>query len=227
MSEIDLIQRHEYSEAPKWFKSIEGGFRLTPNAPAKPLLFGEFGYSPHGEVVTPATKDGIHLHNALWASTFNGFASTAMYWWWDTLIAPANLWPAFKGLATFLRDEDIAAYHVTPAMSSNPKAIAMALQLDDRALLWLRNAQYDQGNASYKWLLSQSTGERFAFTLDTLRDVNVTISGLRDGAYRVEWFDTTNGLTIVVTQAMTQGGRLFVQAPAFSKDLVAKVTPAK
>lgn len=225
MSEIDLMQRHEYNESPQWFKPIAGGFRLTPSAPAKPLLFGEYGYSPHGETVNAATKDGIHLHNGLWASAFNGFASTAMYWWWDTLIDPANLWPAFQGVSTFLRDEDLATYLDAPATPSNEKAIAMALRRDDRALLWLRNRQFDQSDANYKWLMSQSTGAPFAFTLDTLQDVRVEISGLRDGAYRVAWMDTLSDAVITETMAMSKDGALTVLAPAFSKDLAAKVTP--
>lgn len=227
MREIDLMQRHEYSESPQWFTPIAGGFRLTPNAPAKPLLFGEFGYSPYGEPVNDATRSGAHLHNALWASAFNGFASSAMYWWWDTLIDPANLWPAFKGIASFLRDEDLAAYRVMPAASSTPKAVAMALLQDNRALLWLRNAQFDQSNTNYKWLMSQSTGAPFAFTLDSLRDATVEFAGLRDGAYRVTWVDTTTGLPIRSAQAVAQGGRLVLQAPAFTSDVAAKVTPAR
>jgi hypothetical protein len=226
MPEIDLMQRHEYSEAPKWFKPIEGGFRLTPNAPAKPLLFGEFGYSPHGETPDPASALGIHLRNALWASAFNGFASTAMYWWWDTLIDPAQLWPAFKGISTFLRNEDVATYRAAPAISSTPKAIAMALRQDERALLWLRNAQFDQSNANYKRLMSESTGERFDFTLDPLSDVRVQINGLHDGTYRVQWSDPASGAAIAEMQVVAQGGRLIVQAPAFTSDITAKVTPS-
>jgi hypothetical protein len=227
MPEIDLMQRHEYNMSPAWFKPVAGGFRLTPNAPAKPLLFGEFGYDASGETPDPASTLGIHLRNAQWASAFNGFASTAMYWWWDTLIDPANLWPAFKGVSAFLRGEDLAAYRDAPATASTPKAIAMALRQNDHALVWLRNAQYAQVFATTRHLTTLLTGEPFVFKVDTLRDVNVAISGLRDGAYRITWHDTRTGEPISTVQVVSAGGVLTTTAPAFTEDLAAKVTPAR
>jgi hypothetical protein len=227
MPEIDLMQRHEYNMSPAWFKSIDGGFRLTPNAPAKPLLFGEFGYSPHGETPDPASVLGIHLHNAQWASAFNGFATTAMYWWWDTLIDPANLWPAFKGLSAFLRDEDLAIYRAAPATPSTPKAIALALRQDDRALLWLRNMLYAQFFATTRYLTTLSTGEPFVFKLDRLNDVQVTLEGWRGGAYDVTWFNTRTGQPIHTEQTIAQDGMLTIKAPAFATDLAAKVIRSK
>jgi hypothetical protein len=226
MPEIDLMQRHEYNETPKWFKPIPGGFRLTPSAPAKPLLFGEFGYSSQGETVTPATKDGIHLHNALWASAFNGFASTAMYWWWDDYIDAGNLWPRFNGMAAFLADEDLAAFTSITATTS-PKATALALANGDRALLWLRNNAWNQHDASFKYAMSQSTGEPFVFEPSTLASITVMLEDMNDGVWQVEWIDTETGRRIAATQAVASDSALEITAPAFATDISAKLRHAQ
>jgi hypothetical protein len=222
MPEIDLMQRHEYNETPKWFKPIPDGFRLTPNAPAKPLLFGEFGYSSAGETLTPATKDGIHLHNALWASAFNGFASTAMYWWWDDYIDAGNLWPRYKGIADFLADEDLAALASITATTS-PTATVMALTNGSRALLWLRNNAWNQYDASFKYDMSQSTGEPFVFEPATLDNTSITLEDVSDGVWQAEWIDTETGRRIAASQAEASGNTLKITAPPFATDISAKL----
>lgn len=39
--------------------------------------------------------DGIGLHNDLWAPSVSLAAGTAMMWWWDSYIAPYNLYHHF------------------------------------------------------------------------------------------------------------------------------------
>ncbi len=86
LPEIDFLQHHEYSnldpmtEFPglfQWDRQIGG---------QKPVLFAEFGYSAAIENAESFDQTGLHLHNGLWAATFSGYASPAMYWWWDTYI---------------------------------------------------------------------------------------------------------------------------------------------
>jgi hypothetical protein len=226
MPEIDLLQRHEYNAWPKWFAPIEDGFRLTQDAPAKPLLFGEFGYASSGEPLNPATKDGIHLHNSLWASAFSGFATTAMYWWWEDYVEAGDLWPQFKGLSGFLKDEDMATLRPAVVSSSTSRAVVLALARDDRALLWLRNAQYDQGEASFKYTLSQSTGQPYQLELDELDDVQIALDGLRNGNYSVEVFDTMTGEPLTTATAQASDGTLVMTAPPFVRDIAIKLSPA-
>ena len=232
MPEIDLMQRHEYNESPKWFGFVPGGVRLSPNAPAKPLLFGEFGFSSAGEKINPATQDGIHLHNSLWASAFGGFASSAMYWWWDDYVGVGNLWHQFKGLSRFVADEDLATLAPVSATvalpdakpSIMPRAVALAMANKTHALIWLRNGQYNQSDVSARYLISQSTGEAFVIKLDELRGVTVSFAGLADGAYRVTWFDTQTGEPVATETTMVREGRTTVTAPPFARDVAAKIS---
>jgi len=232
MPEIDLMQHHEYSQTPKWFNFLPGGVRLSPGAPAKPLVFGEFGFSSAGETLTPATQDGIHLHNGLWASVFSGFASSALYWWWDDYVDAGNLWFQFKGIARFLADEDVAAFTATPVTVSMPHAkpsitppfTALALTSPNRALVWIRNSQYNQSDVSAHYLITQSTGAPFSLRLDALRGVTVTLSGLPDGAYRVTWLDTLTGEPLSTAAVNGQAGHLTLTAPPFVRDVAAKIS---
>lgn len=69
-----------------------------------PLVPGELGletaYDP--KQPRPFDADAVHLHNGLWAPLFQGFASTALYWWWDHMVDPQDVWPAYRGVARWL-----------------------------------------------------------------------------------------------------------------------------
>jgi len=234
MPEIDLVQRHEYNAAnPTWFKPVTnsidgiGRFEQQRKLLPKPLIMGEWGASPEREEPNAATRNGVALHNGLWAAPFAGMASTAMYWWWDWLVEPANLWPHFKGISTFLRDEDLALLKPKPAKADNFAAITLALGSDQRALVWLRNISYNHDDLRFKYQIAMSTGEAsdatFIFDPKTLRDVSVTVRSLADGEYKVTWFDTMTGDVIASSSITSAQGQAIIVAPAFNKDLAAKI----
>ena len=226
MPEIDLLQRHEYNPSdPKWFKPIKdlNALQRIPAAVQKPIVFGEFGYSPNGEADTPAGREGIHLHNGLWASVFNGYASTAMYWWWDSLVEPANLWPHYTGFANFMQGEDVATMTPLPAKANTIFAVALALKKKDGALVWVRNTAYSQDAAQTRWVLSQSAGEKYVFAPRPQLNVTVILAGLNDGAYRVQWFNTLTGEIVSESVVSIAQGQLVLSLPNLMTDAAAKV----
>ena len=232
MPEIDLLQRHEYSRGePQWFKPVPSlnTLQRIPAKIHKPFLFGELGASPAGETDTPAGRLGIHLHNGLWASVFNGYASTAMYWWWDSLVEPANLWPHYRGLATFLQGEDMATLEpltVTVSTADIPKfpfAIALGRGTRVHALVWLRNTAYTYDLAFTRFLLAQSTGERFKFEIKPLSGIIINVKGLQDGIYHVYWFDTLTGTRVAESSAVSHNGMLSTTAPDLQTDLAGSI----
>jgi hypothetical protein len=231
MPEIDLVQRHEYNaEDPKWYFPIDGGagrFRQQTKLAPKPLIMGEWGANPTGEGLDGPDRHGIQFHNGLWAAPFSGMASTALYWWWDTLIEPANLWPHFKGIATFIRDEDLALMKPMPAKPNTPGAVALALGNNNRALVWLRNRLYSRAEAQYQQMMAVSTGaatvETFRFEPKRLQGLTVTLSGLDDGTYAVQGFDTVTGKLIGQEDAVAANGLLTLNVLPFDTDIAAKV----
>jgi hypothetical protein len=234
LPEIDFIQHHEYSyldpmeEFPKLLE-WENGL-----APGKPVLFAEFGYSAGREDTTSFDQQGIHLHNGLWAATFSGFASPAMYWWWDSYIDPLGLWGQFGGLTTFLQGQDLALYAPVEAgkiTTSDPAAWVMALGDDGHLLAWVRNYPYIAFLAQSRYdndvRYKKTPQAEWHYQLDPLTGLRLTITGLQDGSYTAKWYDPSTGQWLTESTVTIQDGILVLDIPTFSNDLALLVELAK
>ncbi len=94
---IDITQTHYYINTPNIERVIAGGVREYLDAYGKPTLNGEFGLG--GSTPIAQDPDGIHLHNSLWSGLFAGGMGSAMTWWWDTYVEPADLYYHFDAIA--------------------------------------------------------------------------------------------------------------------------------
>jgi hypothetical protein len=65
----------------------------------KPSYVAEFGVPDQGAV----DKEGFSLHNGLWAAAVQLAAGTCMTWWWDSWVAPNNLYGTFDGISQFVK----------------------------------------------------------------------------------------------------------------------------
>jgi hypothetical protein len=205
LPEIDLVQRHEYAQGdPLWFRTLRdsSGRAIRPvqvrEQPRKPLLIAEFGANSTSELPRGAYREGIQLHNGLWAAVFAGTAGGAMYWWWDSYLEDGNLWWRHSGLARFVSDVDLARYEPALADADAGNAVpvsAMALFSpgDDAALLWVRNTLYSHDAALSRALLAESAGEPFVFSPRPATQVQVRVVALPPGRYRVTRVNTRTG----------------------------------
>lgn len=216
MREIDLVQRHEYIQSdPAWFRPIRDAqgalarFKQVREQPVKPVIVGEFGANSDIEHPRGGYRQGIHLHNSLWASAFAGMAGSAQYWWWDNYIEPGDLWTHYRGLSSFLRGEDLSRMvpaAVTATVSAGNPVVAQALATPPaavgrfRALLWLRNADYRHDSAVLRAALERSAGESddqtFRFVPAPSQGVVVTLAGLPAGRYTIDVYDTATGAVL-------------------------------
>ena len=57
---------------------------------------------------------GIALHNGIWGAIVSGGAMTAMTWWWDDWVKPANLYRVFVGPSNFTVAVPWLDYHWKP-----------------------------------------------------------------------------------------------------------------
>ena len=124
LANIDLTQTHRYGD--------EGSMHdITPiiidDARAhdtfrKPHHIGEFGISWRGsdEKFDPKGT-ATNLHNGLWAAALAGNAGGAAIWWWDSYIAPKNLYGEFTGLARFAAAVDWPRRHFAPVAVPTPR----------------------------------------------------------------------------------------------------------
>lgn len=200
----------------------ERNYELTPNPDHQfdPATF------PGANVDEQHLLEGTHIHNGAWAGALS--RSGAMSWWWGTYLidnGARNRTPpefplndrVFPALTTFLQDEDLsdpswAAASVIPS----PGVIALGLQDEDRALLWVRETANEFGSGSPP----ASTSGR------TTSGAEVDVSAMVDGSYIVDVHATTGaGELLASVDATATGGMLHIEVPDFVGDVALKIRP--
>jgi hypothetical protein len=234
LPEIDFLQHHEYTRLDPLEESPRSLAWQQDFSPGKPVLFAEFGYSAGVEDETSFDQQGIHLHNGLWAATFSGFASSAMYWWWDSYIDPLGLWGQFGSLAAFLQGQDLAM--LAPLDSgkvkiSDPLAGVLALGSDERLLAWVRSSGYNallaQNRHDYDIRYNKTPEAEWRYQLQPFSGLTLAVAGLKDGSYMVKWYDPATSQWLSESAVTVQDGGLTLEIPPFAEDLALVVEPVK
>ncbi len=228
MPEIDFSQQHDYSGG-DLLRTLARDFeRISKIAPDKPLLLGELGYSAGAQVAL----DAMHLHTGLWGAPFLGYAGGSMYWWWDTFIDPQDQWHQYGALARFFAGEDLAILTAGKAQVAGD-AQAFTLQDEERALIWLPSngytvpaAQAAYDKALFAALKSKTKLTTWTYEPPLLSGVAITLAGLTDGAYTVQWYAPTTGEWLGTDQVTVQEGSTLLIVPDFATDLAAKLIRA-
>eukprot|EP01006_Ploeotia_vitrea_P020401 TRINITY_DN52675_c0_g1_i1.p1 TRINITY_DN52675_c0_g1~~TRINITY_DN52675_c0_g1_i1.p1 ORF type:complete len:756 (+),score=307.56 TRINITY_DN52675_c0_g1_i1:51-2270(+) len=120
LPEMDYVQTHTYG-------AIDMGANVNDMVWAKrseymkPTYVGEFGLNLD-QLLKYDTKQGIVLHNGLWASVVSSSAGTAMLWWWDNYVDPYNKYDHFTPPSRFVAGVDFHRRVWTPADVSFPNA---------------------------------------------------------------------------------------------------------
>lgn len=217
--EIDFAQVHDYSGVDPVLalqRELEKTQRNTGANP-KPSLVAEHGSSVYGADTTEGRED-IHLHNGVWAPPFLGYAGTAFSWWWDTYLDPADRWGVYRPFAVFIAGERLGSF--TPGRAvTDPAVVALTLQDETRALVWVRSQAYDAAAT----LLDKATPAPGTSPFELLTGVTLTLSGLTDGAYVAHWFSPQTGEWLATEPVSVAGGTVTLTAPDFSTDLALKL----
>ncbi len=100
---LDYLQTHAYVNA-IIDRVMASSAQAEVNYPEKPHFFGEMSYNYRGP--NRDDREGVILHNQLWASAHSPDSGTAMTWWWDNWVRPYNLYGHFKRLADYLEGID-------------------------------------------------------------------------------------------------------------------------
>ncbi len=233
---LDYAQQHDYTTQDPMDHYADAARAWRADGVAdKPLLPGELGLETTFSADTPRPYewDAVHLHNGLWAPLFHGFAGTALYWWWDKLVDPQDLWPAYRGVARWLAalqalDLRLGLHAPHPASFDGGPARARALAAADSVLLWVRADLHDAGALQRAWRAATGGGDpatpwqpgypQIAHGRVLLSDL-----ALRDGPLRVHWLDAASGEDVASAAADVRAGRLDLACPTFERDLVAIV----
>jgi hypothetical protein len=168
----------------------------------KPAIFGEAGIgiatrgAGHGsggrpvqESSTPATSTfSLAYHNIIWACLSNGLAAIPVWWTFSDLGPQDRL--SIKHLAKFVSDIDFANLPFKPAAMTADGADASGLVTDAAAFGWI-----------------------WSYAKDNVGGTVMTVEGLADGAFNVDWFDTWTGETVKSDATASAAGKLSVTAP--------------
>lgn len=87
----------------------------------------------------------------------------------------------------------------------------LGLHTEDYAILWLHDPESNWHNDLRGIEPAEMAG------------ITTSLLGLRDGAYRVEWWDTRAGEVILEVEAESADGALPLAPPTFTRDIAAKV----
>ena len=186
---LAIAQHHLYGgdDVVRSLKSTR--IALKSLAGRQPLLLSEVGWSAGGANPVSAIE-AVHLHNAVWAPVFMGFAGPGMYWWWDTWIAPTAQWGVFRGVARFVAQQNVTDFR--PFRPTGFAGVALGLRNDRELLLWLRAGAYTATDAQRAYLDANGLSD-WAYSVPMQSLAPLVLAPLIDGVYAVTWFDTRAG----------------------------------
>jgi hypothetical protein len=218
MPELDFAQQHDYSASDPASMLSQNLAKIQKNSGEKPALLAEHGNSDDGN--TP-------FNNGLWAAPFSGYASTAMYWWWDNYIDPSNLWFQYKGISEFMKGEDLTKMTPSQVETSPSGGIVSILSRPDHALIWVRDDNYNMHGTQLAYYKDKNPGSNWIYLPAPLEGLSFTINSLQDGAYLATWYSTIDGLPTAAPLVITvKDGSVTINVPRFQIDLALKIVKA-
>jgi len=118
LPDINLVENHYYgNDTIRTFEQTA----LSLADFNKPVLMAEFGLGGNPETSTSTQpepyatqlKEGLEMHNGIWAAFFA--KSSAHLWWWDYYIDPCNLYSVYTPLSIYDANENLADCNLTRA----------------------------------------------------------------------------------------------------------------
>jgi hypothetical protein len=120
----------------------------------KPMLLAEVGgVKPKhtGPIeIYAADKDGIMLHDLLFAPFFSGAAGPGHAWHWDNYIDKNDLWFHFQRFGEAIKGIDPVKEKFIPVKIPHPKLRIYGLMGSKTILLWCRDIENDWENELVK-----------------------------------------------------------------------------
>jgi Cellulase (glycosyl hydrolase family 5) len=217
MRDNDLAQIHRYLDLGASLEICKGPVdvlaadavrEIQSYDPRKPVILAESGAveSRHSGPfkLYQADKDGMLLHDILFAPFFAGSAGCGQTWHWDSYVDPNDLWWHFGRFANMVKGLDPAREGFQPSVLENERLRVYRLQGHETTLIWCRDIRND-------WRAELERGERPA-----------TLSGLSieapAGSGRIRVYDPWGDKW---SEAARKDGR--VALPEFRRSIILRV----
>lgn len=168
---LDLGASLEVCHGPMDVLAADAVREIANCNPKRPIILAESGaVEPRHSgpfKLYAQDKEGILLHDVLFAPFFSGAAGAGQIWHWDVYVDRNNLWWHFKRFAEAVKDIDPPAEHFQPLALNDPRFRGYALKGRRTLLLWCRDAQST-------WQTELAEGRAPA----ELKDVTINLSPL-------------------------------------------------
>lgn len=176
--------------------------------------YKDLGYVGQNQQLTDDTT-GVWYKKAVW-SQINPYGVIDLWWWRDN-IEKNNLYHYSKAYQNFMTDIPLSNgnYDNIRSTVSNPNIRAWGQKdlINNKAHLWIDNVKSNWKNVVDGVAIPPTNG-------------TVTISGLKDGNYTVEHWDTSSGLINSKEELSSSGGALALTVSNLASDEAVKIYPA-
>jgi hypothetical protein len=229
LPEIDHASVDAYHSDPRALRIVNliRETAVNNNTFEKPVMITEFG----GQSMAQQGFDHIDCahHAALWASTCTPCGGTPLFWWW-MIVEEESLYGRYAALARFMKGEDrrgptkrAGASWDHPEDGGTPRALVTG----DNGHARIAVMYYGDDTGMLGWIYDQ---DRFDFvseaTLKPVTGLSLSIGGLLDGPYRVEFWDTREGKIVETADVEAKNTLIRVALPPLARDMAFKVKPA-
>jgi cellulase (glycosyl hydrolase family 5) len=210
---LDLGARLDVCHGPVDVLAAEAIRELLAAKPGRPALLAESGAVEPGHAgpfkLYEKDKQGIILHDVLFAPFFAGSAGSGHCWHWNVYVDDNDLWWQFGRFARAVQGIDPAAEEFKPRMVEHERLRVYALVGRKWTLLWCR----DKENTWQSELAEGTPPEAIRNAVLNLKDVVV-----QDNEFDVKiydpWRDTDQN-------ALINDKELYL--PAFSRSIVLRI----
>jgi hypothetical protein len=210
--EIELTQTNAYSAYPELgqvdvVRTLYKVYHDKHKRYEKPTIIAEYG--GHW-MKNSAAKLDAELHCGLWATAMMPYAGNTGFWWW-LHVHFADKYDHYRALANFMRGEDRRGLNLVQSnlLVRSPGDVleAVGLQNETRADAWVYHERMPRKLTPRRAI----AGGRLRFT------------GLKDGTYSVEFWDTHRGARAGTATAEAMHGKLTLKLPVVKGDLALKL----
>ncbi|MBM3212062.1 glycoside hydrolase family 5 protein [Candidatus Poribacteria bacterium] len=207
---LDLGAKWEVCHGPMDILAADAVRELIAFEVKKPIILTETGAVKPSHTgcseLYAKDKDGMLLHDILFAPFFAGAAGTGHGWFWQQSIDTPNLWYHFARFAEAINGIDPPSENFTPIMISHPGLRVYALKGKNTSIIWCRDSQND-------WRTELEQG----IPPEVLNDVSLDLSDLKSS----KAVKTYNPWKDVWEECEVKDSKIIL--PQFSRSIVVKV----
>ena len=211
---LDLGANWELCHGPVDVLAAEAVREIKSYEPGRPVILAESGAvepSHSGPFkLYPKDKDGILLHDILFAPFFAGATGGGQIWHWDSYVAPNNLWFHYGRFAETVRGLDPPAEAFEASMLQHDRLRVYVLNGKGTLLAWCRDSRNT-------WESELKDGEKPELLRGVTVDFSAALSGKAPRSVRIydPWANRwSNG--------KLKKGKL--ELPEFSRSIVVRMS---